>query len=128
MGLGRQLHLTPGKSNVDFAGADTAPVHPLQVNCYLRYTQPCRHVAEPGFRRSGRQESAEQHVAADSSGRIDNREAGLGHKAEIYAFRDALPVQPATPGVERDDCLAPVHDPGFAQLADGGEGCPTGGG
>ena len=76
----RELHLTAWKPHRDLAAPDAAPHHRFDFNGLIGDTETCRKAGKPIARSTGVQQGAQQHVSADSGGRIQNSELVTGHR------------------------------------------------
>jgi hypothetical protein len=70
--LRRALDHTTGQPDIDLHGLQPAPVHPVDLHRHIATAKPRRQSGEPRGRGTGRDKRAEQHVAADTRGRIDD--------------------------------------------------------
>lgn len=79
-GVGRAFAAASGKRHIHLGGLDAAPFSWLDLNGYFRDAQPSWQSVEPVWRRSDGYQGAQQHVAANPSGRVDQSEATVWHR------------------------------------------------
>lgn len=79
-GVGRAFAAASRKRHMHLGGLDAAPFSRLDLNGYFRDAQPSWQSVEPVRRRSHGYQGAQQHVAANPSGRVDQSEATVWHR------------------------------------------------
>jgi hypothetical protein len=75
--LTRELAAPIGENHVHLGGTETAAVHLLDANADVGKAEPAGYLLKPFHRCTRGNERAEQHVAADSRGRIQDSEASI---------------------------------------------------
>src|SRR3954463_10190503 len=73
----------PWQHHIHLGGGHPAPIHLLDVYPDLGKTEPGRHPPEPVRRGSGGNQCPENHVTADSRGRVQNRKPCVRHRLTI---------------------------------------------
>jgi hypothetical protein len=86
----RQLLVSARQDNVDLGRPHAATGNGRQFNRYLRATHSGGQLGQPLLWRASCHECAQEHVAADSCGRIENGKTSIGHRL--------INIAPAQPG------------------------------
>jgi hypothetical protein len=81
--LRRALPPIAWQHHIHLGGGHTAPFYLLDLDPDLGKTEPAGHPSEPIRRGSGGNQCSENHVAADSRGRVQNRKPCVRHRLTI---------------------------------------------
>src|SRR6185436_6502756 len=81
--LRRVLPAVAWQHHIHLGGRYTAPLHLLDLDPDLGKTEPGRYTPEPIRRGSSGNQCPENHVAADSRGRVQNRKPCVRHRLTI---------------------------------------------
>ena len=75
-----------GEHYIDLGCLDAAAIYSCYLNLHLGKPQPAGNPAEPLRGGTSSQQGAEKHVTADPRGRVQDREASVGHRLRICLF------------------------------------------